>query len=93
MNQELKDFKKIALEIIALKTKKSKDYGNSWRIFGIDGIYYQIGNKFARLWKLKHKNPENESLIDTLKDLTIYTLMAIQLLESGQTEDKIEKLL
>jgi len=89
--QEIEGFIKIINEIIELKKNKAHDYGNSWRIFGLVGIYYQIGNKFFRLWNLKNKQPKNEALRDTLRDMAVYCIMAMQLIDSGETEPQIEE--
>ena len=93
--KEIEQFIKVINEIVELKTKKSQDYGNSWRLFGLQGIYYQIGNKFFRLWNLftKKKDPQNESLRDTLRDMAVYCIMAVQLIDSKQTESMIDKVL
>ena len=91
MKNEIENFVKIVNEIVELKKKKASDYGNSWRIFGLVGIYYQIGNKFFRLWNLtqKNKDPKNESLRDTLRDMAVYCIMAMQLIDSGEKEPQI----
>ena len=90
---EISGFLKIVNEIVDLKKKKATDYGNSWRIFGLVGIYYQIGNKFFRLWNLTSKEltPKNESLRDTLRDMAVYCIMAMQLIDSGEVEPQINK--
>ena len=94
MNKELDNFKKILNEIYELKTKKAFDYGNSWRALGIKGLYYQLARKFTRIW-LNKDNPKlkNETLRDSLIDNAVYSIMAVQLLDEDDTEDKIEKLL
>jgi hypothetical protein len=92
--KELDGFKKVINEIISLKESKAADYRNSWKAFGIEGLNYQIGRKFTRIWinrkngKLKH-----ETLRDSYIDNAVYSIMAVQLLDSGETEDQIEKIL
>ena len=93
MENELNDFKRVLDEILDLKTRKMHDYGNSWKIFGLNGIYYQIGSKFVRLWNLKGKDPKNEPLRDTLRDMAVYCIMGMQLSDANETEDNIDKLL
>ena len=93
MENELEDFKRVLDEVLELKKRKMQDYGNSWKIFGINGIYYQLGSKFIRLWNLREKDPTNEPLRDTLRDMLVYCAMGIQLLDSNCTEDSIDKLL
>ena len=91
--KDIKQFKEFLDELLEIRTKKSLDYGHSWKLFGIQGLWYQIGGKFIRLWNLKDKEPKNESLKDTLNDLAIYCLMAKQLLENKDLDDKITKVI
>lgn len=93
---EIKGFEKILKEILELKKKKSEDYGMTWRAFGLDGIWPMIGKKFARIWMNKNKPKEKlnfESMEDTLIDMVVYCVMALQLIKEKDTEDKISKLL
>lgn len=89
--KEIENFIKIINEVVELKKKKAKDYGSSWRMFGLDGIYVQIGSKFFRLWNLRNTNPKNEPIRDTLRDLVVYCIMAIQLIDENKTEAEIDK--
>lgn len=86
---ELENFFKIIEEIKALKTRKAKDYGNSWRVFGLDGLIFQVGSKFVRIWNLtkRGKSPSNESLRDSFVDAAVYCIMAAQMLDEGKTGD------
>jgi 5-methylcytosine-specific restriction endonuclease McrA len=86
--KDLQNFKYILEEIFELKKRKSLDYGNSYKIGGLDGIIGQINNKIIRLWNLQSNEtyPANEPIKDTYKDLAIYCLMALELIESGNTE-------
>lgn len=90
---ELEGFSKIVDEIVELKRKKSLDYGNSWRIMGIDGIDFMIAKKFLRIWNLRG-NPvvNNESREDTYRDMAIYAIMAIQLMREKQTHSLMDEL-
>lgn len=84
---EMDGFKKVVEEMVALKEKKAGDYGNTWRAFGIQGMYAQIGRKFSRLWLNKDKSAEslnNEMMRDTLMDMAVYSIMSIQLLDEGK---------
>lgn len=92
-NNEIDNFIKIINEIVNLKKNKSKDYGNSWRLFGLEGLYIQIGSKFARLWNLKNKDPKNEPLRDTLRDMAVYCIMAMQLIDSEEIKPLIDEIL
>lgn len=90
MNEkEIEQFKSILKEIEVLRLNKSADYGNSWKVFGLRGIIYQIGSKFIRIWNLKDKDPKNESLRDSFRDGAVYNIMAMQLLDNDETEPKI----
>lgn len=89
---ELDGFKKIMTEMLALKTKKAGDYGDSWKCFGLPGLYAQIGRKFSRIWLNKDKKAHkinNEMFRDSLMDMAVYCIMAMQLIDSGGGEDMI----
>jgi len=96
---EMDGFKKVVAEMVALKEKKAGDYGNTWRAFGIQGMYAQIGRKFSRIWLNKDKPAEslnNEMMRDSLMDMAVYSIMAIQLLDTpfqGSTNDLVLKAL
>jgi len=93
-NKELDGFQKVVQEMILLKESKAGDYQNSWQVLGIEGLNYQIARKFTRIWINRNKEElNNEVLRDSYMDLAVYSIMAIQLLDSGETKDKIEKLL
>lgn len=89
LDKEVKQFEKITQELIRMKRNKGADYGNSWSILGLQGVIYQIGSKFIRIWNLRDKPPTNESLRDSFIDLATYAIMAVQLLDNKDTEPKI----
>lgn len=96
MKEELEEFKEILDKIYATKVAKASDYGNSWKLLGAEGLFMQICSKFVRFYNLKDKQPgdiKNEPLIDTLLDMAVYCIMSIQLIKSGDTENKITKLI
>ena len=96
MTEEINGFKKVIDEMVSLKEKKSGDYQESWKVLGIQGIFYQIARKFTRIWINKNKDPKEmnfESLRDSLMDNAVYSIMGIQLLDEGLTEDQVDKLL
>lgn len=80
--QDLISFKKIMIEIFDTRAKKSIDYGQSWKIGGLEGIANQMKNKMLRIWNIESKGiaPKNESLRDSYKDLAVYSLMGFDLL-------------
>lgn len=94
-SKELTGFSKVIQEMIDLKESKSGDYANSWKALGIQGLNYQIARKFTRIWlnKDKKENLNNEMLRDSYMDLAVYAIMAIQLKDEKDTDDKIEKIL
>lgn len=96
MINELDGFKKILDEIYELKVRKAKNYGNTWRAFGLSGLFAELGRKFSRIW-INKNSPESEidfeTLRDSLIDNAVYSIMAIQLMDEKDTEDKILKLL
>lgn len=93
--EEEKKFIEIVETLKELRISKSHDYGTSWKIYGLEGILWQIRSKFIRLINLttKGKDPKHESLRDTLLDMANYSLMGVQLIDMGYTEDMIIKLL
>lgn len=96
MTNEIEGFKKVVDEMIALKEKKSGDYANSWRALGLRGLLYQIARKFSRLWINKDKKEGElncEMYRDSLIDLAVYSIMAIQLIDENDTSDKIDEVL
>jgi hypothetical protein len=96
MNEdEKKHFIEIIDSLKDLRIRKSNDYGYSWKIYGLDGIVWQLKSKFIRMTNLVNSGlkPTNEPLEDTFRDIANYAIMAIQLIESGDVEDKIEELL
>lgn len=89
--QEKEQFINIIESIKELRLRKSADYGNSWKIFGLMGVVYQIMSKSIRIWNLTRtgKDPKNESLRDSFIDMANYSIMAAQLLDMNETEPKI----
>lgn len=89
--QEIEGFKKVIDEMLALKEKKAGDYGQSWKCFGLSGLYAQIGRKFSRIWLNKDKKDDlnNEMFRDSLMDMAVYAIMSIQLIDEGGGEDVI----
>lgn len=87
--KEKEQFIAIIEGIKELRLRKSADYGNSWKVFGLIGIIYQIMSKSLRIWNLRNKDPKNESIRDSFIDMANYSIMAVQLIDSGETEAKI----
>ena len=96
MNEkEKEDFVSILEKIRVLRLQKSCDYGTSWKVFGLNGILYQVRSKFVRIMNLTegNKDPKHESLRDSFMDLANYSIMAVQLIDMNETEDKFSALL
>ncbi len=88
--KEMDGFKKVIEEMLALKEKKAGDYGQTWRCFGLTGLYAQIGRKFSRIWLNKDKTEmNNEMFRDSLMDMAVYCIMAMQLIDEGGGDDLI----
>ena len=96
IGKEIEGFKSICQEMINLKSRKAAVYSNTWRVFGINGTFAEIGRKFSRIWINRYKEPKDidfETLRDSLIDLAVYSIMTIQLLDDKDTEDKIFNIL
>jgi arginine utilization protein RocB len=79
-------FDRICHEIMELHERKNKDYGNaadaSFKEFGIVSYVIRLNDKLNRLKSLTKPGAtmevKDESIIDTLKDLAAYSIMAIE---------------
>ena len=89
-------FARIQQENLNLYVAKNKDYGDSFgetfEEFGVTMLAIRLHDKFKRFKKLIMTNEQEiktESVIDTLKDLSNYAIMAIIELENEpDPEDK-----
>jgi hypothetical protein len=83
-------FEDIAKDLIELHRKKNSDYGNaaheSYKEFGITSYVIRLNDKLSRLKALTKPGAtmkvQDESIIDTLKDLAAYAIMAIESLST-----------
>ena len=75
-SSQFENLQKKTLEIFL---KKNKDYGNAFEKYGTVGVLIRINDKISRLVNIS-KNQitlvEDESLRDTLLDLSNYSLLA-----------------
>lgn len=86
-------------ELLSIFEKKNADYGNSFEEslekHGIIAAIVRMEDKMGRLNNLIKKGTEqkvsDESLIDTLKDLSNYALMTAVWLEDGKTSSKTDQ--
>lgn len=89
-------FNALVSEILDLHEKKNSDYAsdddplsNFRRAakLGVDpftGILVRMSDKWGRLEELaRGKSPQNESMRDTLIDLSVYSLLAVILLDEA----------
>lgn len=93
--EETKAFIELIDSIKELRLRKSADYGNSWKIWGLEGVVWQIKSKFIRMNNLLQtkKDPANEPLRDTFLDMANYCIMAVQLIDQKEVEGEMSKLL
>lgn len=86
-------------ELLSIFEKKNADYGNSFEEslekHGIIAAIVRMEDKMGRLNSLTKKGAEqkvsDESLVDTLKDLSNYALMTAVWLEDGKTSSKTDQ--
>lgn len=86
-------------ELLSIFEKKNADYGNSFEEslekHGIIAAIVRMEDKMGRLNSLTKKGAEqkvsDESLVDTLKDLSNYALMTAVWLEDGTTSSNTDQ--
>jgi hypothetical protein len=69
-------------EMCALLASKQHDYGHgNITTFGLKGVLVRLSDKVERLINLKSKKSkaQNESLLDTLRDIVGYCVIALML--------------
>lgn len=94
----LETIKKAHKELTDIFERKNKDYGNSFEEslekHGLIAAVVRMEDKMLRLTNLSKNNTEqlvsDESLIDTLKDLSNYALMTAVWLEQTQLLQEID---
>lgn len=79
-----KEFIKIALENALLMDKKQQDYGSrNISDFHTIGVVVRMNDKMQRIKNImgkgKRKKAQNESIIDSFRDLSNYAIIAILL--------------
>ena len=84
-------FKNLTDEIAALLEKKRQDYGNPRRTlcrFGVVGITIRLSDKIERLINLTwhNKQPNFESVEDTLKDIAGYAILGLSILNPDKED-------
>ena len=82
--KSVQQFKKVQSECLELFTQKNHDYGDVFRENGPVGVVIRIGDKINRMKTVTNNGislVDDETLRDTLKDLSNYALMALLLLD------------
>lgn len=83
-------------DIIELQRQKDIDYGSAFdktfRLFGRDVLLIRLYDKFNRFEKLtnnKEQNVKDESIIDTLIDITCYAVLGIMSISKDYNFSKL----
>jgi hypothetical protein len=80
--QAARTFLELSLANVLLMDVKQQDYGSAnISKFGAHGCVIRMSDKFERLvhlYKSKRRKPQNESLIDSFRDLSNYAIIATQ---------------
>ena len=72
-----REFIRVALEDIKTFDSKQHDYGSeNIAAFGELGVLVRANDKMARLRNLAERAPENESVADSWRDLSVYGVIA-----------------
>jgi hypothetical protein len=73
-----------------LRLRKQNDYGATWQVLGLRGIFVHLLTKVQRLkqlvWHQTKQQVADESVRDTLIDLLNYSLISLYLLETANME-------
>ncbi len=90
MNEE--SIKKITNEVTDILLKKNADYGGASFDLGLNGNMVHLWDKVKRYKSLitnDQKEPNFESLEDTLKDIIGYAIIGLHILNDETIKDKI----
>ena len=96
MVRKVSRFEELTKELVVLHHTKSKDYGTledplqNLREFSLLGIVIRLNDKMARLKSFVRNGKvfvRDESVKDTLKDIAVYSLLAIQLMEEEKEKN------
>lgn len=85
----LEQFLRLQKETAEIFARKNHDYGDSFAKYGPIGVLVRIGDKIERAVTLEKRgiNLVDESVRDTLVDLSNYALMAAMLLDEDNGEE------
>jgi len=88
-----KSIKAITDEIISILLKKNEDYGGASFDLGLNGNMVHLWDKIKRYRNLVEnpdKDPNFESLSDTLKDIIGYSIIGLHILNEASFINKIQ---
>lgn len=90
--------KEICDKLNKVYADKNSDYGDSFAIsyylFGMTGVLQRLFDKWIRVYMLQYKSQKvnDESIVDSLRDLTNYSIMTLIELENDNTNDPAKRL-
>ena len=89
METSIDKVEQIQAEALSLFERKNQQYGNAFAKYGTVGVMVRMGEKINRFLSVSHLKIElkdEETLRDTLLDLSNYSSMAIMLLDDKKSE-------
>jgi hypothetical protein len=90
MNEE--SIKRITDEVTKILLKKNEDYGGASFDLGLNGNMVHLWDKVSRYRSLivcDRKEPNFESLEDTLRDIIGYAVIGLHILDDETIKDKV----
>lgn len=88
--QRLDQLRCIQSECAEIFARKNRDYGDAFACHGPVGVLVRIGDKLMRCQSITKNGTNlvrNESLRDTLLDLSNYAAMCVMLLDEDKDEN------
>ena len=86
-------FRQLQDEQFATFQKKNRDYGDSFANDGLVGVLVRMGDKISRAKKITTTGihlVKDESLRDTLEDLSTYCLLAMILMDEASQRNNAD---
>ena len=93
LSDNVKDIINITNRMVDLYSRKNRDYGNTFdQSLDEDGLLVakiRLGDKFGRFSTLINQEAtvDDESMVDTLTDLALYSIMTIRWIEARSYDD------
>ena len=90
----MKDFRKVAEELVKMLEKKNREYGDSYartrNECGIDAFYVRLMDKANRLRTIVKSRIVNfDAYTDTIKDIAGYCILELAYLQEVDTTERI----